>query len=35
MTSGDVTTRCCVVGGGPCGMMLAVLLARAGVDVVV
>ncbi|MBV8373028.1 MAG: FAD-dependent monooxygenase, partial [Candidatus Eremiobacteraeota bacterium] len=35
MTSGDVTARCCIVGGGPCGMMLAVLLARAGVDVVV
>ncbi|MGA8661867.1 MAG: FAD-dependent oxidoreductase [Candidatus Cybelea sp.] len=25
----------CIVGGGPCGMMLGVLLARAGVDVVV
>ena len=29
------TTRCCVVGGGPAGMMLGFLLARAGVDVVV
>jgi 2-polyprenyl-6-methoxyphenol hydroxylase-like FAD-dependent oxidoreductase len=28
-------TRCCVVGGGPAGMMFAFLLARAGVDVVV
>jgi 2-polyprenyl-6-methoxyphenol hydroxylase-like FAD-dependent oxidoreductase len=28
-------TRCCVIGGGPCGLMLAFLLARAGVDVVV
>ncbi|TAJ32113.1 MAG: FAD-dependent oxidoreductase [Nitrospirae bacterium] len=28
-------TRCCVVGGGPAGMMLGLLLARAGVDVVV
>lgn len=28
-------TRCCVVGGGPAGMMLGYLLARAGVDVVV
>ncbi|MGA2793491.1 MAG: FAD-dependent oxidoreductase, partial [Roseiarcus sp.] len=28
-------TRCCVVGGGPAGMMLGFLLARAGVDVVV
>jgi 2-polyprenyl-6-methoxyphenol hydroxylase-like FAD-dependent oxidoreductase len=26
---------CCVVGGGPAGMMLGLLLARAGVDVVV
>jgi 2-polyprenyl-6-methoxyphenol hydroxylase-like FAD-dependent oxidoreductase len=33
----DVTerTRCCIAGGGPAGMMLGVLLARAGVDVVV
>src|ERR1700760_4714260 len=30
-----LTTRCCVVGGGPAGMMLGFLLARAGVDVVV
>ena len=28
-------TRCCIVGGGPAGMMLGVLLARAGVEVVV
>jgi 2-polyprenyl-6-methoxyphenol hydroxylase-like FAD-dependent oxidoreductase len=28
-------TQCCVVGGGPAGMMLGFLLARAGVDVVV
>ncbi|WP_461111579.1 FAD-dependent oxidoreductase [Spirosoma jeollabukense] len=28
-------TRCCVVGGGPAGMMLGFLLARSGVDVVV
>ncbi|MEO6200465.1 MAG: FAD-dependent oxidoreductase [Cryobacterium sp.] len=28
-------TRCCIVGGGPAGMMLGLLLARAGVDVVV
>lgn len=27
-------TRCCVVGGGPAGMMLGYLLGRAGVDVV-
>ena len=28
-------TQCCVVGGGPAGMMLGFLLARAGVKVVV
>jgi 2-polyprenyl-6-methoxyphenol hydroxylase-like FAD-dependent oxidoreductase len=28
-------TTCCVVGGGPAGMMLSYLLARAGVDVMV
>src|SRR5437868_1856718 len=27
--------RCCVAGGGPAGMMLGFLLARAGVDVLV
>jgi 2-polyprenyl-6-methoxyphenol hydroxylase-like FAD-dependent oxidoreductase len=27
--------RCCIVGGGPAGMMLGYLLARQGVDVVV
>ena len=27
--------RCCIVGGGPAGMMLGLLLARAGVDLVV
>jgi 2-polyprenyl-6-methoxyphenol hydroxylase-like FAD-dependent oxidoreductase len=27
--------RCCIVGGGPAGMMLGFLLARAGVDVIV
>jgi 2-polyprenyl-6-methoxyphenol hydroxylase-like FAD-dependent oxidoreductase len=30
-----ITTRCCIVGGGPAGMMLGYLLGRAGVDVVV
>src|SRR5437868_14553603 len=30
-----VTTQCCVAGGGPAGMMLGFLLARAGIDVVV
>src|SRR5438309_6069818 len=27
--------RCCVVGGGPAGMMLGFLLARGGIDVLV
>jgi 2-polyprenyl-6-methoxyphenol hydroxylase-like FAD-dependent oxidoreductase len=31
----DVTTTCCIAGGGPAGMMLGYLLARAGVDVTV
>jgi 2-polyprenyl-6-methoxyphenol hydroxylase-like FAD-dependent oxidoreductase len=31
----EVNTGCCVVGGGPAGMMLGFLLARAGVDVIV
>ncbi|MEA2897529.1 MAG: hypothetical protein QOJ84_3144, partial [Bradyrhizobium sp.] len=30
-----VTTRCCIVGGGPAGMMLGYLLGRAGVDTIV
>ena len=30
-----VTTTCCVVGGGPAGLMAGFLLARAGVDVIV
>ena len=33
--SAKITTSVCIVGGGPCGVMLGVLLARAGVDVVV
>jgi len=35
MAAEQISTRCCVVGGGPCGLMLSFLLARAGVDVVV
>jgi 2-polyprenyl-6-methoxyphenol hydroxylase-like FAD-dependent oxidoreductase len=31
----SLTTQCCIAGGGPAGMMLGFLLARAGVDVVV
>lgn len=30
-----LSTTCCIAGGGPAGMMLGLLLARAGVDVVV
>ena len=30
-----ITTQCCIAGGGPAGMMLGFLLARAGVEVVV
>jgi 2-polyprenyl-6-methoxyphenol hydroxylase-like FAD-dependent oxidoreductase len=31
----ELTTRCCIAGGGPAGMMLGFLLARAGIDVTV
>jgi 2-polyprenyl-6-methoxyphenol hydroxylase-like FAD-dependent oxidoreductase len=34
MTS-PLSTQCCIVGGGPAGMMLGFLLARAGVGVAV
>jgi 2-polyprenyl-6-methoxyphenol hydroxylase-like FAD-dependent oxidoreductase len=30
-----LNTRCCIAGGGPAGMMLGFLLARAGLDVIV
>ncbi|HEY6237428.1 MAG TPA: FAD-dependent oxidoreductase, partial [Candidatus Elarobacter sp.] len=30
-----LSARCCIAGGGPAGMMLGFLLARAGIDVVV
>lgn len=35
MPDSSITTKCCIAGGGPAGMMLGYLLARAGVDVVV
>src|ERR1700726_3244652 len=35
MADAALTTKCCIAGGGPAGMMLGFLLARAGVDVVV
>ncbi len=35
MQSGTSETTCCVVGGGPAGMMLGYLLARAGLRVAV
>lgn len=28
-----ISTRCCIAGGGPAGMMLGYLLARAGIEV--
>ncbi len=34
-TPRTLATQCCIVGGGPAGMMLGFLLARAGVDAVV
>ncbi len=35
MTELTTTARCCIAGGGPAGVMLGLLLARAGVDVLV
>jgi 2-polyprenyl-6-methoxyphenol hydroxylase-like FAD-dependent oxidoreductase len=34
-TAATISTQCCVAGGGPAGIVLGLLLARAGVDVVV
>ncbi|MDX2318629.1 MAG: FAD-dependent monooxygenase, partial [Hyphomicrobiaceae bacterium] len=35
MSTGTITTNCAIAGGGPAGVMLGYLLARAGADVVV
>src|SRR5213594_2909995 len=35
MASKTISVGCCIAGGGPAGMMLGYLLARAGVDVLV
>jgi 2-polyprenyl-6-methoxyphenol hydroxylase-like FAD-dependent oxidoreductase len=35
MPDSSITAKCCIAGGGPAGMMLGFLLARAGVPVVV
>jgi len=35
MSVREVSVRCCIAGGGPAGMMLGLLLARAGVAVMV
>jgi|tagenome__1003787_1003787.scaffolds.fasta_scaffold20987167_5 2-polyprenyl-6-methoxyphenol hydroxylase-like FAD-dependent oxidoreductase len=34
-TTEQLTTRCCIAGGGPAGVVLGFLLARAGVDTIV
>jgi 2-polyprenyl-6-methoxyphenol hydroxylase-like FAD-dependent oxidoreductase len=34
-TTADLSCDCCIAGGGPAGIMLGVLLARAGVKVIV
>jgi 2-polyprenyl-6-methoxyphenol hydroxylase-like FAD-dependent oxidoreductase len=35
MQRNELATRCCIAGGGPAGMMLGLLLARAGIPVLV
>lgn len=35
MMNSEVSVRCCIAGGGPAGMMLALLLARFGIPVLV
>ena len=35
MSATSPQSRCCIVGGGPAGMMLGFLLARAGIEILV
>jgi 2-polyprenyl-6-methoxyphenol hydroxylase-like FAD-dependent oxidoreductase len=35
MAEDPIAVRCCIAGGGPAGMMLGLLLARRGIDVLV
>jgi 2-polyprenyl-6-methoxyphenol hydroxylase-like FAD-dependent oxidoreductase len=35
MQMNELATRCCIAGGGPAGMILGLLLARAGIPVLV
>ena len=35
MAEDRIAVRCCIAGGGPAGMMLGLLLARRGIDVLV
>jgi 2-polyprenyl-6-methoxyphenol hydroxylase-like FAD-dependent oxidoreductase len=35
MDASEISVRCCIAGGGPAGMMLGFLLARAGISVLV
>ena len=35
LSSRNLAVRCCIVGGGPAGMMLGYLMGRAGIDTVV
>src|SRR6059058_716999 len=35
MMGSEVSVRCCIAGGGPAGMMLGFLLARAGISVLI
>lgn len=35
MKTDNITYKCCICGGGPAGMMLGYILARAGINVIV